>query len=322
LLEKGLAKLGLKSRYPVFDRAVKEHRPAVLNSHFGDLGWNNLALTRRYGLRHVVTFYGYDVNMLPLQAPVWRKRYMTLFAEADLILCEGPHMATCLIDLGCHPDKVQVQRLGADLDRIPFKVRTLGDDGLVKILISGTFREKKGIPYALEAIGLIKDRYPNLRVTIIGGTTGQAREEIEKKKILEVINRYKLEQITRMVGFQPFDVFLEHAYRHHIFLSPSVTAADGDTEGGSPVTITEISATGMPVISTLHCDIPEIVKDGTTGLLVPERNVKALAEALESCLSKEYTWEVYGRNARKHVEENFNVKKLIPELEEKYRKLL
>lgn len=170
-------KLKLKSYPFVFDAAIKKYKPVILHSHFGDRGWYDLPLAKKYGLKHVITFYGYDVNMLPTQQPVWKERYKELFNNADLFLCEGPHMARCLVNLGCPEEKVKVQRLGVEVDKIPFVQRKIGEDRLVKILIAGTFREKKGIPYALEAIGMLRDKYSNIRVTIIGDSTNQQREE-------------------------------------------------------------------------------------------------------------------------------------------------
>ena len=82
---------------------------------------------------------------------------------------------------------------------------------------------------------------------------------------MAVIEKHKLQSKIRMLGFQPYSVLLEEAYTHHIFLSPSVTASDGDTEGGAPVTLIEMLATGMPIVSTTHCDIPEIICKGPEG---------------------------------------------------------
>ena len=69
-----MRRFGLTPRYVLFDQAIKEYQPHILHSHFGDLGWVNIPLARKNRLKHVVTFYGYDVNMLPTQEPVWRKR--------------------------------------------------------------------------------------------------------------------------------------------------------------------------------------------------------------------------------------------------------
>ena len=64
------------------------------------------------GIKHLVTFYGFDVNYLPQMDPSWSQRYQELFAQCDRVLCEGPHMAGCLVGLGCPESKVRVQHLG------------------------------------------------------------------------------------------------------------------------------------------------------------------------------------------------------------------
>src|SRR5690606_39794503 len=67
------------------------------------------------------------------------------------------------------------------------------------------------------------------------------------------------------LGYQPWRALMDAAYRHHVFLSPSITASDGDTEGGAPVGLIEMAATGMPVISSRHADIPEVIEHGVGG---------------------------------------------------------
>ncbi len=300
----------LKMRtYPfIHDSAIKIHKPSILHSHFGDQGWRDLAMAKKHGMAHLVTFYGYDVGMLPTQHPVWKKRYQELFRNADLFLCEGPHMAESLRALGCPEDKVKVQRLGVDLKKIPFAPRTIGKDGVVRILIAGTFREKKGIPYALEAIALLKDTYPTLQVTIVGDSTGLVREESEKRNILDVIRRHELGHITQLLGFQSHEELMKLAYDHHLFLSPSVTSADGDTEGGAPVTIIEMAASGMPVISTTNCDIPFFLGESNRLHLVPERDASSLADkALEFILRMEKKDFGLAHENRAFIERELNI---------------
>jgi len=316
-----LKKLKIRDYPSVYDSAISMHRPVILHSHFGDRGWSDLAIAQKHALKHVVTFYGHDVNMLPTQEPIWRERYKELFEKADLFLCEGPHMAKCIVNLGCRQEKVKVQRLGIEVDNIPFVPRKIGDDGLIKILIAGTFREKKGIPFALEAIGLLMGKYQNLRVTIIGDSTGYEREESEKKKIGDVIERYSLAPITRMLGFQPHNVLFEEAFQHHIFLSPSVTSEDGDTEGGAPVTIIEMIATGMPVVSTFHCDIPQIIEHGVNGLLAEERDVEGLAAHMCWLVEHAEDWEKFATAGRERVQRGFCVRAQAYSLSNIYREL-
>ena len=118
---------------------------------------------KKAGLKHIVTFYGVDVCRLPKTEPVWIQRYKELFRHVHLVLCEGPFMAKSIIDLGCPHNKVKVHHLGVAVNRILFKHRTWKKGQTLRVLIAATFREKKGIPYAIE--GGIRE------VEITGGIT-------------------------------------------------------------------------------------------------------------------------------------------------------
>jgi colanic acid/amylovoran biosynthesis glycosyltransferase len=106
----------------------------------------------------------------------------------------------------------------------------------------------------------------------------------------------------------------------HVFLLPSVIAADGDEEG-TPTVLAEASCAGLPVLSTRHSGIPEMVLDGRTGFLVPERDVAALADRLEELLARPELWAEMGREGRRHVEAEFDVRKLNQRLVSLYAEL-
>jgi len=203
----------------------------ILHSHFGHWGWHNIEVAKRTGIKHVVTFYGFDVNMLPTKYPVWKNRYKELFQKTDLFLCEGPFMAQAIINLGCPPEKVKVNHIGIDTDKILFKPRSWQAGQPLRILIAASFKEKKGIPYALMALEKLQSDL-SLEITIIGDADKEKRSQREKLRILETLKNSGLNPKTRLLGYQPHAVLFKEAYEHHIFLSPSVTAEDGDTEGG------------------------------------------------------------------------------------------
>ncbi len=314
-------RLGQRWQPALFDKALKKHRPNILHSHFGNMGWYDLPMVERHSLKQVVTFYGLDVNMLPAQHPVWRTRYQELFSSADLFLCEGPYMAGSLVALGCPEEKVRIHRLGVAVEDIDYQPRILKDSDPLRVLIAGAFREKKGIPYALLAVGQLRRKGIDVRVTVIGGSRGFKREEDEKNRIQDALEQYDLHSVTRMLGFQPHDKMMEEAYEHHIFLSPSVTAADGDTEGGAPVTIIEMAASGIPVVSTRHCDIPQVILDGRTGWLAKERDVDGLVTHLRWLLEHPQEWQTFTRQGRQHIEENFDLRTQAHRLGQIYQSL-
>jgi colanic acid/amylovoran biosynthesis glycosyltransferase len=101
----------------------------------------------------------------------------------------------------------------------------------------------------------------------------------------------------------------------HIFLLPSVTARDGDREG-SPVVLLEAQAAGLPVVATRHSAIPEIVADGQSGYLVPERDADALAARLRDLLANPARWAEFGRAGRAIIVENHDQRRHCDRLEQ------
>jgi colanic acid/amylovoran biosynthesis glycosyltransferase len=269
----------------------------------------------------VTTFYGWDMSLLPKKHRYWRRRYMRLFAEGEMFLLEGSHMAQRLIDLGCPSGKVRVHRLGVDLEKIDFIPRVLAPGEPVRVLMAASVQEKKGTRYAVEAFARACQRLPNLQLTLIGGA--RTREELAiLADCQEIVRRENVSDKVRFLGYVPYPEYLSEMRRAHLFLAPSVTARNGDTEGGAPVASIEASAGGMPVLSTFHCDIPEVVLNGVSGLLVPERDVDALTKALLEIASSPEVWTAFGRAGREHIEREYNIKLQMRKQEELYSELM
>lgn len=319
--DKVLRKLRVRRHLGFLVRQSKQHGARLLHSHFGNVGWANLEAAERVGLKHVVTFYGLDVNYLPSIEPRWYARYKELFARVDRVLCEGPHMAQCIRDLGCPSEKVMVHHLGVRVDEIPFRPRVWKPGEPLRVLIAASFREKKGIPSALQALGRLREDL-ELEITVIGDAGGEARSQAEKRRIIRTIEECGLQARVRLMGYQPYAVVFDEAYRHHLFLSPSVTSADGDTEGGAPVTIIEMLATGMPVVSTTHCDIPEVIEHGVSGLLADERDVDGLERHLRWMVAHPEAWRAMAEAGRRRVEAEFNARVQGERLAAIYRELV
>lgn len=280
---------------------ARAERAVLLHAHLGWEAARTIHLRRRLGLPFVASFYGRDATQVP-RNPYWRLLYRKLFAEGDLFVAEGTFMGRTMEKLGCPREKIRVVHLGIDLSRIPFAARRPGPDGRIIGLIAASFREKKGIPYALEAVARAAKRFDGLRLRVIGD--GPMRREIEGR-----IARADLAGRVDLLGYRPFPEYLLELQRAQFLMAPSVTARDGDSEGGAPVCILEAQAAGMPVIASEHCDIPEATVPGGSALLSPERDVAALAANLERLLERPEEWEAMGRAGRAHMESQFDVRR-------------
>ena len=149
------------------DWMIKKVRPDILHSHVGTRGFYNLKIAKKYGLKHIVSFYGLDVA-LPFEQPEWGERYKTMFSQIDRVFCEGPFMANEIVKLGCPREKIIIQRLGVNLKNIPFVPRQYSSKNTIKFLIIARFTEKKGIPLALTALGEFQKEFDNFLITVIG----------------------------------------------------------------------------------------------------------------------------------------------------------
>jgi colanic acid/amylovoran biosynthesis glycosyltransferase len=214
-----------------------------------------------------------------------------------------------------------VHHLGVRVDEIRFSPRHWSQHETLRVLIAASFREKKGIPDALEAVAQLRREVP-LEVTLVGDAGPDASSEREKRRIMDTITRLNLEPVVRLLGYQRRAVLHDHAYAHHVFLSPSVTAASGDTEGGIPVGIIEMAATGMPVVSTRHCDIPEVLGAGQGHLLAEEHDVPGLVDRLRWLTAHPDGWTGPATATRRHIEAEYDAKAQGPRLARIYREVL
>ncbi|MEL6164852.1 MAG: glycosyltransferase, partial [Cyanobacteria bacterium J06628_3] len=185
--------------------------------------------------------------------------------------------------------------------------------GLISIATTGRLVEKKGIEYAIRAIAEVAQVHPNVEFNIIGD--GEL-----KQRFLQVIQELNIGDKVHLKGWRNQKEIISILDETHIFVAPSVTASDGNQD--APVnTLKEAMAMGLPVIGTFHGGIPELVEDGVSGFLVPERDEKAIAQKLIYLIEHPEIWKEMGLSGRKKVETHYDTDKLNSELVEIYQQV-
>lgn len=294
---------------PFFLKTCRTEGVRLIHAHFGLRGTKALGLARALDVPLVTSFYGADMYVHPKGVEGLRRRYGSLFARGQAFLVEGPAARARLLHLGCPPEKVHTHRLGVDLHAIRFIERQRERGSPLDVLIAARFEEKKGLPYAVEGFCRVARADPRLRLTVVGGARRSGAGRSIERDLHETVERFGVADRVRFTGFLPWSEMHALATQHDVFLHPSVTARDGDAEGGHPVVLTEMAASGMPIISTRHCDIGEVVVQGETGWLCGERSAAEVAAALEEALEEPERLTAYGRAARRLVERRYDVRK-------------
>ncbi len=286
----------------------------IAHCHFGQNGILALALRELEFLRAkrvLASFHGHDVYVDVPRYSSWFRRF--LFKRGDGFTVNSEYTAQSVLDLGGTEEEIQILPVGLDVESFSYQARFRENGSPVRVLTVGRLVEKKGIQYAIRALAQLS---PNLsfEYRIVGG--GPRRDELEG-----LVQNLGLENEVTFLGALPKEEVRRQYQWAHIFTLPSVTAADGDREGQGLV-LQEAQACGLPVIATRHNGFPEGVQEGESAILVPERNVDALADALKSLSDQEHRWEAMGRCGRAFVESRYDSEALNERLVNIYRDLL
>jgi len=285
----------------------------IIHCSFGQNGIIGVCL-KKIGVpgKYVTSFHGFDISSFILANG--NDVYKDLFLNGDLFLPACDHIKRKLVKLNCDENKIVVHHAGINLEKFMYSERKIQAGRPIRILTIGRLAEVKGHKYAIKAMAEVAKRYKDIEYIIAG--EGLLREELEK-----LVLQLGISNCVKFLGAVNQDKAVKLYQQAHIFILPSVTASDGDTEA-TPVVLTEALAVGLPAISTHHGGISELVVNGKSGFLVPEKNIDALVKKILYLIEHPEIWPEMGRLGRKFVEENFDIKKLNTRLVEIYKSLL
>ena len=188
------------------------------------------------------------------------------------------------------PNSVNLRRLG------PARPLARQDGPVVSV---ARLVEKKGLPDLVAACGLLRLRGERHRLEVVGD--GPLRGQLEGASARLGID-------ARFRGALPQEQVLELMEEAAVFCLPCVVASDGDRDG-LPTSVLEAMALGVPVVTTAVSGLAEVVLHERTGLIVPERDPSALADAIERLRSDYELRARLAAGARRHVERNYSLER-------------
>ncbi|MBK6363756.1 MAG: glycosyltransferase [Saprospiraceae bacterium] len=281
-----------KTKQQFFTRHLESEKADIIHIHFGTMALVYEACLLKTKIPFVVSFYGYDYNP--------KYNYKKIFHKATALICEGKAAKEQLIDLGCPEKKIFIVPLGIiPSENIPLKNKLPGHLNLVQI---ASFTEKKGYIYTIQAVEKSLSVCPNITLTLIGP------DSILKRQMADYIRKNKLETSIQIKEAVSPACLNEELQQYDVFIHPSVTAKNGDNEGGAPVVLLNAQNCGLPVISTFHKDIPDYVIHEQTGLLSTEKNVVELVNNIVTFYNMSSHFYIkYCTHAKTHVSNNFDI---------------
>jgi colanic acid/amylovoran biosynthesis glycosyltransferase len=281
----------------------------LLHIYFGQIAVHLLPLIRSWTHPSIVSFHGADVTV-DMNKPAYREATQQMLDAVNLVLVRSESLRHAVIDLGCDPKKIELQRTGIPLDEFPFRERSFPNNGEWRFVQAGRLIEKKGLPIALRAFAVFLHQHPNAKLAIAGEgpLLGQLRN---------LARELNIDGRVSFTGFISQEQLREIYYSSHIFLHPSQTGRDGNQEG-IPNAMLEAMASGLPVFATQHGGIPEAIENGVSGMLVSERDHEELACALLNAAQDHNFLSRIAHGGAEAVRKNFDLNTQARRLEDIY----
>lgn len=295
-------------RWGTLGRRVAAHRPVLVHAHFGPDGVMAMPLAKRLGVPLVTTLRGYEITrrgLLGSGRPSWMRYALgraALIREGALFLAVSDALRARAVAQGFPAERTLTHYNGVDLARFAGKS---GDDGEI-VLHVGRLVEKKGTALLLRALAKAG------RGTLVVIGDGPLRGKLER-----LAGELGLGQRLRFLGSQPPVIVAEWMRRAALLAAPSLTARDGDAEG-LPNVVVEAAASGLAVVASDHEGIPEAVRDGVTGYLVPEGEVEPLTARIADLLGSPERRRAMGAAGRALAQERFDLDRQMRALEAIY----
>ena len=243
----------------------------LILAEFGTMGARLVQVSKATGIPLVPIFYGYDA---------WQKEtlsenkeaYVSLFEIAPLVIGVSNDICEQLERLGCPENKIEYLPCFVDLSRFQYVQREFVQPNFLTV---GRFCNSKAPFLTILAFNEVIKRVPLAKLTMVGGDENGVLETCKS-----LVKSLDLEgNILILDALSPDEVH-EQMVQASIFVQHSITTpVTGDKEG-TPVAIMEAMATGLPVISTKHAGIAEIIENGVSGILVDEFAYKTMSEEM------------------------------------------
>jgi colanic acid/amylovoran biosynthesis glycosyltransferase len=314
--------LAILGRSASFTEAVRNLDLDILHAHFAVDALSALVLKRQLSLPLITTLHGFDVTTGNMDFIRSRRpalvRYglfgSNLRARGDLFIAVSDFIANRAVSAGFPVDRIVRHYIGIDTNRFKPSDSAASSAESLNVLHVARLVEKKGTKYLIDAFSRVCGKYPNAVLNIVGDgpMLPMLREQANSTGIgshVKFLGSVSHAEITRMM------------LEADVFILPSVTATNGDSEG-LPIVILEASSCGLPIISTYHAGIPEAIVDGETGYLTKEHDVVALAEALDALLESPALREQLGAGGRKLMCGKFDIRRQAESLESIYRQVI
>ncbi len=283
-------------------RFLKKHKIDIVLAEYGLTGGECLEPCKKNNIPIIVHFHGYDASQNEVLS-TYRRKYQELFEYAVYVIAVSKVMVDQLKKLGCSDNKIILNTYGPS--EIFFKLNPISNSSL--FLSVGRFVDKKAPYLTLLAFFETLKSFPDAKLSFVGN--GHLLN-----CCINLCNYLNISKSVEFLGIQSPENIRDLMANSIAYVQHSITALNGDMEG-TPVAILEASASALPVVSTYHAGISDVIINEKTGLLVEEKDVSGMATNMKRILANKEFARKLGEAGRENIKENFSIRKHIEVLD-------
>lgn len=296
-----------KREIPVRTKALvsylRKEKIEVVLAEYGTVGAMVAEACKQADVPLVIHFHGADAHHHET-IKEYKDRYHQAFQYASTIIGVSNDMINSLRQLGAPQEKLVWNPYGINTDRFAPAHEEAARNST--FLFVGRFVSKKSPQTTIQAFYEVSKHFPDARLTMAGGGP-----LLEESKALS--QELRINDKIIFAGVLPSEEISRLLKQSCCFVQHSVTPPDGDMEG-TPNTILEAAAAGLPIVSTRHAGIKEAVIEGKTGYLVDEYDTVGMTEKMIAILSSPERAVAMGQEGRKHILQNYTLTNRIAQL--------
>ena len=274
--------------------AFRRAAARVVMAEYGTIGVATMEACRVLDIPLIVHFHGYDASVRDV-LDEHKETYPLMFQQAAAIIAVSRSMERKLISLGAPPEKVHYNPCGINCNE--FRGADPANSPPLFVAV-GRFVDKKAPQATLRAFAKVHRKMPEAHLRMIGD--GPLFEECRT-----LATQLNIANAVTFLGSQSSEVVQDELRAARCFVQHSVEASNGDCEG-TPLGILEAGGSGLPVVSTRHAGISDVVIEGETGLLVDEWDIDGMAEQMLRIAQDPDLAARLGRAGRLRIESNFS----------------
>ncbi|MGN6343311.1 MAG: glycosyltransferase [Ginsengibacter sp.] len=289
------------SEYALLKSLRKEKIDCVL-AEYGPTACHCLHMIKFLGLPLIVHFFGYDA-VLKETINQYGEKYKDVFDYARFVVVVSQKMRQDLMDLGCPAEKLVLTYCGPNNSFFEVKPNLTSS----QFLSIGRFVDKKAPYLTLAAFKNVLQRFPEAKLIMLGD--GPLLNTCKN-----LVNFWKIEKNVEFAGIKTPAEIVDLFENSFAFIQHSIQAENGDSEG-TPVAILDAQAAGLPVVSTYHAGICDVIVHNETGLLVEEKDVDGMALNMIRLLEEDGLAQRLGAKGRQRTAELFSIDRHLKTLE-------